>query len=329
MKKIYKSERFRCFNKRRSLRAEKKRRKRKNKKKFYRNLLYKKSITKNKEKTIYAPEIFSLVNNTEEFMKFLKEFDSHAWHGNSIFIDLAEIKNITPDALLCIIAYLARYKTLSNVPEIKGNIPDDLYCNQTFRESGFFKYVISNLSHKDTENILSIKNGNIIDPEEAASVVKFVRGKLKIEELSITRAVYATIMEAMNNVSEHAYGTKKDQGWWLMALPEKDSDIIHFSLVDNGKGIPVTVRKKMTERIISNDGSLIRAAVLENRSETGIYYRGNGLPKLKKLVDNKMIKNLHIISRKGYYYVDEDKVYTLPHKYRGTIIFWDFIKRLT
>jgi anti-sigma regulatory factor (Ser/Thr protein kinase) len=327
MKKIYQSARFRRFNKRRSLRAEKKRRKKnKRRKKIVSGNPSVKHI-EHKVKTIIAPEIFSIINNREKFMGFLRQFDSQAWGGKPVYIDLSNIRSITPDALLCIIAYLTRYETLVVPPDIKGNSPYDLYCNQIFRESGFFKYVSSNFKHQDTVNVLSIRNGNIIDPEEAAAVVRFVRDKLNITERSITRAVYATIMEAMNNVREHAYTGKRNQGWWLMALPEKDTDIIHFSFVDNGRGIPVTLRKKITEHVISKDCALIRSAVMENRSETGIYYRGNGLPKLKKLVDNKMIKNLHIISRRGYYYIDENMVYTLPYRYYGTIIFWDFIRR--
>ena len=179
---------------------------------------------------------------------------------------------------------------------------------------------------RSTENVLSIRDSEIVDPVEAAEVIKFIRSKLHITKKMTTRAVFTTIMETMNNVREHAYGSRKNQGWWLMALPEKDTEIIHFSLADNGKGIPETIRKKFMEQIISKDADLIRAAVLENRSETKLYYRGNGLPKLKTLIDKKMIKNLYIISKKGYYYIDEDEVFQLPFEYHGTIIFWDFIK---
>jgi len=331
MKKLYRSDHFCHYNEQRALRAEKKREKEKIKGSSFGNTAIKDATVQplyitHKVLSVSAPEIFSIVNNREEFMRFLQQFDSQAWHSKPVFINLSNIISITPDALLCIIAYLARYETLSRTPDIGGNSPNDPYCKQILHESGFYKYVSSKFKHRDTENVLSIRNDLIVNPVEASAVIQFVRAKLKITKKVITRSVFTTIMEAMNNVKEHAYGTRKNQGWWLMALPEKDSDIIHFSLADNGKGIPETIRKKWSERITSNDGDLIRAAVLENRSETKLFYRGNGLPKLKKLVETGMIKNLYIISKKGYYFVDEDKVYTLPFDYFGTIIFWDFIR---
>jgi len=275
---------------------------------------------------IFAPEIFSIVNNKEGFMSFYHQFDNKVWHGKPVYIDLTRVNTITPDALLCVIASMANYHVAGKHGLIKGNSPTDSHCKQVFLESGFYKYVLSDFQHVDTGNVLSIRDATIVDPVEAAAVIKFIRSKLHITKKQTTRAVFTTIMEAMNNVREHAYGTRKNQGWWLMALPEKDAQIIHFSLADNGKGIPETIRKKGMEHFFPRDVELIRAAVLENRSETKLYYRGNGLPKLKTLVDKKMIKNLHIISKKGYYYMDEDEVFQLPFEYHGTIIFWDFIK---
>ena len=340
MKKLYYEDKFCRFNEYRSLKAQKKREsKNKNKKHKRGSLVNTKNEKSKKTKQnnyfakqiliVNAPENFSIINNREEFMDFLQRFDIQAWHGKPVRIDLSNVKTITPDALLCMIAYLTRYNLNKKLPHITGNSPEDPHCKQIFRESGFYKYVISDFKHQDTENVLSIRSDVIVNPVEAAAVIQFVRNKLGITQKKITKSVFTTIMESMNNVQEHAYGTRVNQGWWLMALPENnaDSDIIHFSLVDNGKSIPETIRKRWTERITTNDGDLIRAAVLENRSETRLYYRGNGLPKLKTLVDNQMIKNLYIISKKGCYFVDEDETYTMKREYFGTIITWDFIRR--
>jgi hypothetical protein len=313
----------------RALKAEKKNRRspKKRKKKGYEDKP-KKSHNPNPHhpNEIFAPEIFSIVNNREGFMNFYHQFDNKVWHGKPVYIDLSKVNTITPDALLCVIASMANYHVAGKYGLIKGNSPVDPHCKQVFLESGFYKYVLSDYQHIDTGNVLSIRDGELVDPVQATEVIKFIRNKLHITKKQTTRAVFTTIMEAMNNVREHAYGNRKNQGWWLMALPETNAQIIHFSLVDNGKGIPETIRKRAMEQFFPRDAELIRAAVLENRSETKLYYRGNGLPKLKTLIDKKMIKNLHIISKKGYYYMDEDEVFQLPFEYHGTIIFWDFIK---
>jgi len=328
MKKLYKSNKFCHFNKKRALKAEKKRRKPKKSGKKQNEEKPQKSRNPNHHhpNEIFAPEVFSIINNRDEFMNFYRHFDNKVWHNKPVYIDLSRVNSITPDALLCVIASMANYHVSCKQVLIQGNSPTDSHCKQVFLESGFYKYVSSSFLHTDTENVLSIRDGTMVDSVEATAVIKFIRNKLNITKKLTTRAVFTTIMEAMNNVREHAYGSRKNQGWWLMALPEKDAEIIHFSLADNGKGIPETIRKKFMEQILSKDAELIRAAVLENRSETKLYYRGNGLPKLKTLIDKKMIKNLHIISKKGYYYMDEDKVFQLPFEYHGTIIFWDFIK---
>jgi len=329
MKKLYKSNKFCHFNRKRALKTEKKNRRKprkRNKNNYEDNPKKSRNPNRHHPNEIFAPEIFSIVDNKEGFMNFYHQFDNKVWHGKPVYIDLSRVNAITPDALLCVIASMANYQVAGKHGLIKGNSPMDPHCKQVFLESGFYKYVLSDFRHTDTGNVLSIRDGTMVDPVEATAVIVFIRNKLHITKRQTTRAVFTTIMEAMNNVREHAYGTRKNQGWWLMALPEKDAKIIHFSLADNGRGIPETIRKKGIEQIISKDADLIKAAVSENRSETKLYYRGNGLPKLKTLVDKKMIKNLHIISKRGYYYMDEDKAFQLPFEYHGTIIFWDFIK---
>ncbi len=327
MKKIYLDEKYIRFNQKRSKKAIKERQNRK-----YSHGRFSNKI-KISDKRIFnglylnAPEIFSLLNNFNETMDFLKKLDDNSWHGRSIKIDLKSVKYLTPDTILCIIAFLYNSETHNKNVNIKGNAPLDPYCRQVFLDSGFYKYVNSSYNHNDSEEILSIRSDELVDPEEAGSVVKFVRDKLNIKRNQMTKAVYTTIMEAMNNVREHAYTGRKNKRWWLMALPEKSCDIIHFALLDNGRGIPTTIKKKIPEYFFSSDSELIRSTVLEkNRSETRLIYRGLGLPSMKSLVDKKMIKNLNIISKNGLYCVDSDNAVNLNYDFNGTLICWDFVK---
>jgi len=291
----------------------------------------KKNVVSHNRTIVIAPEYFSIINNMKEFEEFINKVDIPAWHGKDVYIDLSEVKKITPDGLLIMIAYLNRYNSCIPAPHVGGNCPTEEYCHHVFLESGFYKYVNSNYKHKNSNNVLSVRSDELIRSDEAGAVIEFVRNRLNIKDKVLTRSVYTTIMEAMNNVKEHAYEGRKNFGWWLMALPEKDEDIIHFAIIDNGKGIPGTIRKKLRLSEIlpfmENDGKLIQATVIEqNRSSTKLPYRGLGLPKLKKLVDNKKIRNLNIISRKGGYLMDEDKPYNLNGEYFGTMLSWDFTK---
>ena len=332
MKQLYRSPEFRHFN---QTRAEKaliaKSYKKETGDAFGYKIKYTKTVVRRNRIIVNAPENFSIIHNMSEFVEFINDVDIPAWHGKNVYIDLSEVKNITPDGLLILIAYLNRYTSRYPTPQIGGNAPAEKYCHQVFLESGFYKYVDSSYEHRNSDNVLSVRSDVLIRSDDAGAVIKFVRNRLKITDKTLTKAVYTTIMETMNNVKEHAYAGRKNFGWWLMAMPAREEDIIYFTLVDNGKGIPGTVRRKLrlSEIIpfMENDAKLIQATVLEqNRSSTRLPYRGLGLPKLKKLADNKKIRNLNIISRNGGYLIDADKPYNLGVEFYGTMISWDFIK---
>jgi anti-sigma regulatory factor (Ser/Thr protein kinase) len=286
----------------------------------------------NQEEKIYAPVNFSMIDNKDEFMCFLYKVDASGWKGKNILIDLSRIKNITPDGLLIIIAYLSHYKRRHPELKIDSNYPLDSYCFNVFVESGFYHHVFTNSTRQQSDkDLLSVRSDTTIRSDEAGAVLEFVRRKLGINDKVLTRAVYKTIMESMTNVRDHAYINKeeKNYGWWLMALPDRDGQMIRFALIDNGKGIPRTIKKKNIENLGAiRDEVLIRAAIFEeDRSSTRLSFRGKGLPAMKKLVDSKKIRNLHIISRKGGFLIDEDKLYNLNgRQYYGTIISWEFIK---
>jgi anti-sigma regulatory factor (Ser/Thr protein kinase) len=329
MKKYYLSDDFRRFNEVRSRKAQLAKREKEVRGVGFGDVSKGRTYIAHNRIMVTAPENFSITSNRDELMSFLKDFDSGAWHGQNVYVNLSKVNNITPDALLSIISYLNNYQGLLKKPHVSGNTPVDPYCKKVFLESGFYKFVSSSYTHHDTEDVLSIRSDEMVRPDEAAAVISFVRKRLNIKHKKMTRAIFTTIMEAMNNVREHAYDDRKNRRWWLMALPERDSDVIHFSLLDNGKGIPATIRKKLMDVIPfrGNDADLIRSTVLEkNRSETKLVYRGLGLPKMKKLVDDKMIKNLNIISKWGGYYIDGDNTYNLNSEYFGTLIYWDFVK---
>ena len=338
MKKLYLTPKFKQFNQTRARKGLLARSEKLTKGGAFGFVIFKKKAASHKSKTVshnktiaIAPEYFSIINNRNEFEEFLKKVDIPAWHGKDVYIDLSGVKKITPDGLLIMIAYLNRYNSCNPIPHIGGNSPVEEYCRHVFLESGFYKYVNSKYKHQNSNNVLSVRSDELIRSDEAGAVIEFVRNKLKLKDKVLTRAVYTTIMETMNNVKEHAYEGRKNFGWWLMALPEREEDIIHFAIIDIGIGIPGTIRRKfrISEMLpfMENDGKLIQATVLEqNRSSTKLPYRGLGLPKLKKIVDNRKIRNLNIISRKGGYLMDEDQPYDLNGEYFGTMISWDFVK---
>ena len=137
----------------------------------------------------------------------------------------------------------------------------------------------------------------------------------------------------MANTKNHAYNiTRKDQKWWLISCYDEDSKKVNFTFMDNGDGIPFTLRKNIIERFFDplikkqNDGKLILSALKgEFRTRTKKHYRGTGLPKIFSYSKEKQIENLIIISNKGYVDCDSEQSKELSRKFFGTLLSWDFV----
>jgi hypothetical protein len=327
MKQIYRSDKYKEYNLRRSEKALS--RLSKGKTEIVRKSKLSQSNRYFENEVIIAPSYFSVLDNYDESMDFLNKVDSFAWHGRKGYVDLSSVSKISPDAVLYLLSCIDRQQDLHTKPQINGNAPRDEYCRKVFLKSGFYKYVNSSYQHSEDLDVLSVRTNSLISAADAGAVVEYVRRQFKIDRNSMTRATFATIMEAMNNVREHAYEGIHNNRWWLMALFDRNSTRIHFSILDNGRGIPSTVRKKIPDYFMGNDGELIKSSFSgENRSETRLPYRGKGLPKIKALLDKELIRNLRVISRNGFYFGETNTYRNLEREYKGTLISWDFVKEI-
>ena len=104
-----------------------------------------------------------------------------------------------------------------------------------------------------------------------------------------------------------------------------------YTFMDNGLGIPTTIRKSILEKIIEafdceNEYKYIETAVsgVHKRSETGLIERGNGLPSIYEPYKNKDIDNLIIISNKAYY--SGTSKYDMETSLFGTVFYWEIKK---
>jgi hypothetical protein len=195
-------------------------------------------------------------------------------------------------------------------------------------------YVHANFSfNPDNSKILSVKSGQFAKGSIAKQVIDFSKGILNQSKTSQSRSIYGTIIECMVNTKHHAYhDLNHNWKWWLMALPNEKNDRIQFAFLDNGAGIPTTVKKKFSERVNrlfgnnSSDCKLIHSALQgEYRTRMKDKWRGKGLPKIYDHYNNKYIENLHIISNHGYVDCKNDVIKELNEKFHGTLLSWDFV----
>jgi len=277
-------------------------------------------------KDFTAPECFSLVENAEETLLFFNDVFDRLRHEYSVNLNLENVRKITPDAILYMLSLLEMFKTKRGIC-ISGNAPKDKLCGHIFTESGFYNYVKSDYTpRKDQTYILEVRSADKVVGKLAHEVVLFVHEKIKDKiPVLVRRKVYTTILECMGNTREHAYTGHEEYHtkWWLMALFDEQSCSVTFAILDNGQGIPKTVRKKIFERLWPSDNKLIQSALKGDfRTRTNEQWRGKGLPKIQKTLDEGIIRNLVVLSNHGYVNYGTDLFGDLEQKFYGTLVSW-------
>lgn len=300
----------------------------------------------NRSKKIYqriiAPHTLSLINNPEETLKYFNDaiqILKNPFNRNKVdalMFDCKNVKDLTIDSLMYLLAIIRNFKDVfSGIREIKGNLPEDTTARKVFIDSGFLDYVntvIKTSIETEKVNKLKISTGNNVNVDEASNLIEFVKNYFNCSNIE-TKFLYKMIIELMTNTHNHAYNSKNSfiKAWYLFASVNHNKGCIEITFVDTGDGIPVTVAKKMIEKIFTKKDNeyIISALNGDFRTQTHEKNRGKGLPDIYEHFCNRQINNLKIISCKGkvelneYNKVVENAGTELENNLRGTIFYWE------
>lgn len=281
-----------------------------------------------KQERLIAPARFSLAENYDEVVDFFESFRIAALRqGKAVYVDLNEIKHISPAATLMLAAELDRWRKLKDIKlrirDIKTMQPNVL---RSLAQVGFFNILQTmNLPRLDggpgEPRIIRCVSGNRSDLQMASKVsedlTEISDGELAVSELALNDA----IVEAMTNAVHHAY--PEDMGgtevewlpgqWWVSGSWAPEGRKLNVLIYDQGVGIPATLpRSHLWERargklakllgsdsILSDHARLIEAAVKEGRSSMSTDGRGLGLAEIADLVLADPQGRLRIISGCG------------------------------
>lgn len=283
-------------------------------------------VRESKPITLNVPQVFSLLKNRNELLLFFRKVDLYIGKGFRVFLNLAAISTLEPEALLYLLSYLDKLKKDRKGSMIMGNTPVDPRLKALLTNSGFYKYVFTGNSLGNSNMIMDIEHGINVKPEIAKKVKDFALRHLG--EVDDKKTLYPTIIECMANTLNHAYGKHDQQDWWLMAIKDESTDCVHFTFLDNGKGIPNTVARRFLTESFKDESTLIQSALNgELRTRTGKPWRGKGLPKIYSSIKNKRISNLLVISGKGFYESKSGIVEDSNEKFRGTLLAWDYTRK--
>ncbi len=334
MKKIYKEEKYKRYNLRKSKKGLKKR----SKKFKYTYTSYKDSIEIIKEKVL-APEDFRLVENTEDSLAFFRNIRSNDYTTNikgekSVEFTLENVKEIDYGtiSILTAISDDLKYKNIN----LRGNIPLNQKAREFLIDSGFLNHMFDSY-------------GNRINTKSKSDLIFFEKGSGKLMEKD-NRKISEMVKNAMLHLtgnSKHCLpiktlileicGNSIDWGntskkQWLFGLKYNDDKVI-FTVTDVGLGILKTLRKKNIQKI--NDAFtlksphevLIDAFLKKYNSNTLEENRNKGLPSVRINYEIGNIKNLIVITNDVILqYDNHSKSRTIKKgtsRYRGTFYQWE------
>lgn len=312
-----------------------------------------KKVRKRKpNETFIVPKEFSIINNPNETILFLNRMIEEVEkirkiqlnkNNNSFIrlflIDMSNTEYITSDALIYLLTIIKNTRGNKFLPiNWIGYFPKNSQVKKYLQKSGFLNYM--NTSEENiiqADDNIQIKNGIGYEYYEETEkhdirqeIIDFTCYKINKTKTQINYLM-TMLTELITNISDHAYQKEGlfEHNWYIFVDNKKDK--ITYTFMDNGLGIPTTIRKNILDKIIElidfeKEYKYIEAAVngFVKKSATGLRERGNGLPSIYEQFKNHYIDNLIIISNKAYY--SEKFKYDMENNLFGTVFYWEIKK---
>lgn len=303
------------------------------------------------DKVFLVPTVFSIIDNPEQTISFLNDMIKEVEKIRRLYkvnkhnyIRLFSIKmdhttQITGDALMYLLTIIKNTRGRKILPiNWVGTFPKDNNMKQFLKNSGYLNYMKTaeeNLIH--TNNHIQIQTGYGYEYQEGNEMVD-IRQKIidfSCEKMNKNKTQLNYLMtmltEMITNIKDHAYDTTNifEPSWYIFV--ENNPCELIYTFMDNGLGIPTTIKKKIIELLKSSfsldkEYKYIEAGVsgLEKRSQTGKTERGNGLPSIYEQYRNNKVDRLVIISNKAYFETENSR--DLKNELHGTIFYWKIKK---
>lgn len=296
------------------------------------------------------PTKFSIIKNPQETISFfndiiimIENIRKESKNKRRVYwfnIDMEDINEITGDALMYLLTVIRNTRGREKLPiNWIGNFPKSEEIKEFLQVSGYLDYMKTDKRNlKKTNEKIQIRTGktyvyNDGNVDIRKEVVDFSIQKLNKEKREL-QFLFNILTEVITNI-EHAYNSKNEllfePSWYIMV--ENCADRIKYIFIDNGLGIPTTVKKKIMEELlnflgIDQEYKYIKTALdgSYKRTQTGKVERSTGLPDVYEKYLNKKISSLIIVSNYAYY-CEEDAM-DMKEDLKGTLIYWEIEKEM-
>ena len=252
--------------------------------------------------------------------------------GRYVSFDL--IRHIDPAGALLLAAEFdrARQRFGARIPAVNVDKWDPIF-RQTLTGLGFFKLleigddppILSLTDQMGQWRVYPFISHRKVAPGEAGKPIADLAKSLGVDEQAFfaddrLRQMFRTVVDCLNNVFEHAYPDIEFRyphigRWWLTGAVDFENRRLMISLYDQGVTIPrklelgadnanISARKALRQLLRNQPGDdeLIKFAVENQVTTTGIEQRGKGLGKLREFVDACQTGEIRIYSRRGVYH---------------------------
>lgn len=290
-------------------------------------------------KIIKAPKTFSLLENTEELLSFIRKVDDCFNDKKKVFIRMKDTMVISYDAIVVLLSKLIQFK--ANKIDFDGDFPKDKDSDRVLRGSGFFEYLYKNFDDQDTytidKKIYTHANKNV-NSALTSTIIEEASNKVWKEKRRCP-GMQRVFIELMQNTNNHASNHKKGEKlWWSSIVHNKDAKKVCFSFIDYGVGIIDSLKNKESGKFAKimtaiknilkpkNNADILKL-LLEGKIHELIkeqaYNRGKGLPGIYKAWKSNDISNLIVVTNNVYANVANDEFRELKDDLSGTFIYWE------
>jgi hypothetical protein len=280
---------------------------------------------------LIAPPNFSLIENTDEVLKYFSEAEEMFKFKDNVEFDISKVKVLTAPTIAFLVANVNNTKIVRGA-KIKGNAPIKPELAELFINSGFYDFVTSRVSTKKKDGDLLHREKDTFVVGEVARDATLAGMKNTFGEEKTFDPLYNIITECMANTNNHANLDNKGKcDWWLYVYNDPISSTTSYSFLDLGVGIFESkkikgyVRNFLKESFHSNLDMVDKLlnGQIETRMIKDRAIRGKGIPEIVGYAKMPEFKVFYIITNDVKIDVKAMKAKQLSYGLNGTFLYWE------
>ncbi|NWK57571.1 ATP-binding protein [Verrucomicrobiaceae bacterium N1E253] len=222
-----------------------------------------------------------------------------------IKVDHTKISVIDPEVALLLVAEFSRYRkhspNLSLLGQFGKKMNDDVvnvlagvgYLNRFYPG---FATAEGGKVRAGSRIYIGHRSGKKVTAKDVHILVNEFEEFYNMDHLSrvANKRLRSSLIELMDNAVSHAYERTGHQRWvegikwWMMGYKDLESGETYFALMDQGIGMPATLKGRFMDKgilIPRNEEELVVTAFRQSMSRTGKKNRGLGLPRLREFAE--------------------------------------------